>query len=84
MKSGEYRDIIRKITINALFKRFPGLEKKLLREVSSIVAINVHARLYGANVDGVDSPLWQNDTSIKPNVDASELLKPDPIKKEDV
>jgi hypothetical protein len=53
-----------------------------LKEVAQSIAINVHARMYGANVDGVDSPIWtsacgnnrMNDPRVKPNVDAKELL----------
>jgi len=80
MKSADYRNIISRISFKLLKKRFPGLENKHLKEVAAQIAINVHARMYGANVDGVDSPIWtstdkNNDMRNKPNIDASELLK---------
>lgn len=83
MNSRDYKVILRTISFNALKKRFPGLDKKLMQEVASTIALNIHARMYGANVDGVDSPIWHsangtdrnNDPRIKPNVDATELLK---------
>lgn len=71
MKSGEYRTIIRKIVRNALKRNFPGL--KNTNAVEELIAKNIHARMYGANVDGVDSPLWR-DTELM-IVTAKELLK---------
>ena len=82
MNSRDYRAIITRISFNLMKKRFPGLDKKHLTEVANQIAVNVHARMYGANVDGVDSPIWaleytdrNNDMRNKPNVDATELLK---------
>ena len=57
MNSREYRDAITRMSFNLLKKRFPGLKKQHLDEVAHNIAVNVHARFYGANVDGVDSPL---------------------------
>ena len=82
MRSQDYRDIISRIAFNLLKKRFPGLEKKHTKEVSRQIAIAIHARMYGANVDGVDSPIWtstcgtdrMNDPRTKPKIDAKELL----------
>ncbi len=77
MNSRDYRVIIKRISLNLLKKRFPGLDKKLICEVATDIARNVHARMYGANVDGVDSPIWadQNHIPPKPLVNAAQLLK---------
>lgn len=96
MKSVEYRSIIGAIVRNSIKKRFPGLRQKELSEVSVVIARAIHARMYGANVDGVDSPIWRdvcvsetnpNGSGDKyaappnlPNVDASELLKQEDVK----
>ena len=71
MKSYEYRKIIRVITKKALKRRFPQLKNLQLNEVANTVAITIHARMYGANVDGVDSPLWRKE---EPDIDAKDLL----------
>lgn len=77
MNSRDYRVIIKRISLNLLKKRFPGLDKKLMCEVSVDIARFVHARMYGANVDGVDSPIWQDKDHCqpKPLKDADQLLK---------
>jgi len=78
MNSREYKAIIGRISFNLLKKRFPGLDKKHLTEVATQIAVNVHARMYGANVDGVDSPIWNNNCDNnrpEPQIDATELLK---------
>lgn len=83
MKSEDYRGIITKISFNLLRKRFPGLDKKNISEVARLIAIYTHARLYGANVDGVDSPIWtsaqgndrMNDPRVKPQTDVAQMLK---------
>lgn len=74
MNSREYRDIIERIIRNAIHSRSDiKLKKGQVIEIASVIAKNIHARLYGANIDGVDSPLWSNGN--EPNVDASEILK---------
>ena len=45
-----------------------------LKLLSAEIARTVHARMYGANVDGVDSPIWNNGEKT-PLIEASELLK---------
>ncbi len=77
MNSRDYRVIIKRITSKLVRKRFPGLDKKLICEVSIEIARHIHARMYGANVDGVDSPIWADKSHIqpKPLKDAAELLK---------
>jgi len=78
MNSRDYRAIITRISFNLMKKRFPGLDKKHLTEVANQIAVNVHARMYGANVDGVDSPIWQtcsDNDKPQPRIDATELLK---------
>ena len=75
MKSTEYREIIRRIVRSAVREVLPEL-KRGKEDLADLIAKNVHARMYGANVDGVDSPLWQIDGVTKePTVDAAELLK---------
>lgn len=75
MKSYEYREIIRVITKKALKKRYPQLQQKQLNEVANTIAISIHARMYGANVDGVESPLWRQE---EPKIDAKDLLDASP------
>lgn len=53
-------------------QHFPGLRQVELNHCARYIARNIHARFYGANVDGVESPLWRKD---EPEVEASELLK---------
>ena len=84
MISAEYRLLISRMAYNVLKKQFPGLKKTELQQACRQLAINIHARMYGANVDNVDSPIWRDrqcgDKSLDappnlPTVDASELLK---------
>lgn len=86
MNSQEYRLIISRIIRNAVKQHFPGLKAKELEAAGALAARSIHARMYGANVDGVDSPIWAidqhgtdrvNDPRTKPNVDAKELLNGD-------
>lgn len=93
MKSVEYRRIISTISKNVIRKRFPGLKQKELVDCCAEIAKSVHARMYGANVDGVDSPIWRDcgQSESNPNgsrsrydappnlpkVDVTELLKED-------
>lgn len=76
MRAKEYRTIIRTIVKSALNKKAPGFNKKACNELADLVAANVYARMYGANVDGVDSPLWRDSGEFnEPNVDAIKLLE---------
>ena len=75
MNSKAYRVIISAISYRLIRKQFPGLDKTRLRAVSVEIARNIHARMYGANVDGVASPIWRSDGDQYPRVDASEMLK---------
>lgn len=68
------------MTSRLIKMHFPGLKamgisEAQIQECARQVAINVHARMYGANVDGVASPIWSTANETKPNVDATELLK---------
>ncbi len=75
MKSTEYREIIRRIVRSAIREVLPEL-KRGKEPLADLIAKNIHARMYGANVDGVDSPLWQIEGVTKaPKVDAAKLLK---------
>lgn len=75
MKSAEYRAIVKTIAKSAIKKGFPGIKINalVLETVALSISRNIHARMYGANVDGVNSPLWRDDKL--PDVDASELLE---------
>lgn len=81
MKSAEYRRMIKLISSKAIKQHFPGLKEREVIGASVLIARNVHALLYGANVDKVDSPLWRDDPNYifsQPNVEANELLKVEP------
>jgi len=80
MRSEEYRNFIRIITKKALHKRFPQLEQRHLNEVAVTIAKAIHARFYGANVDGVESPIWRKE---EPTIEAKELLNEEPISTKD-
>jgi len=82
MQSREYRDIIARIARNVIKRGFPGGKRELIEQLSRKIAVNIHARMYGANVDNVDSPIWHDpnpyrddSTRGKPTVDAAELIK---------
>lgn len=62
-------------------RKFPGLNKLQLSELAIEASRAVHARMYGANVDGVETPIWRDhpfkDTdfsSAQPNKTAQEIL----------
>ena len=71
MKSQEYREIIRVISNRILKRNFPRLDKLGRIRAAKEISILVHARMYGANVDGVESPLWRTD---EPPIEAKELI----------
>ena len=79
MDSREYRNLIARIIRVTMKKYFVQLgkngSKQFLISASKEAAINIHARMYGANVDGVASPIWRGDGDQYPRVDASEMLK---------
>ena len=79
MDSQDYRGLISRIIRVTMKKNFPLLAKngsrKALESASKQAAIAIHARMYGANVDGVASPIWRSDGDQYPRVDASEMLK---------
>lgn len=61
-------------------RKFPGLKKSQLDELALEAARAVHARMYGANVDGVESPIWRDhpfhsdDNFTQPTKTAQDLL----------
>lgn len=62
-------------------RKFPGLNKAQLDALAKDAAIAVHARFYGAQVDGVASPIWRDDlkyqdmyAKCQPTKTAQELL----------
>lgn len=61
MQSSEYKSNIRNMIRNTLNRKFPGLKPSQVTAVANEVAIAVHARFYGANIDGVESPIWRDD-----------------------
>lgn len=60
MKSVEYRAIVKTIVRNLMKRKFPGLKLSQLDELAVEAARAVHARMYGANVDGVETPIWRD------------------------
>jgi len=74
MYSREYRSTIRTIVRNVMRRKFPGIKLSVLDEATKEIAANVHARFYGANVDGVGSPLWRRKDEGLPTASAEELL----------
>lgn len=81
MHSQEYKSLITKIIRNTLNKKFPGLKKDILTTASREAARAVHARFYGAQVDGVASPIWRDNlkyqdmyAQCQPTKTAQELL----------
>lgn len=76
MKSEEYRKLISNIAKSAIKRRFPGLGKKEIDEAAKTIAVNIHARMYGANVDGVESPLWRDHyPDYQPTKPAQQILE---------
>lgn len=63
MKSQDYRALISKIVKNTIKKKFPGLKMVILEETAQEIAKTIHARFYGADVDGVGSPIWRDHAS---------------------
>lgn len=63
MNSQDYRALISKIVRNTMKKKFPGLKGLVLVDASVEIAKAVHARMYGADVDGVGSPIWRDHSS---------------------
>lgn len=77
MKSSEYRTIVATIIKNIAKKRLPGIKQEHIKEIAIEASRAIHARMYGANVDGVDSPIWReyHGEHNLPTVEASELIK---------
>lgn len=83
MQSREYRAIIRTIVKNSLRKNVKGLKRNIAEAVAVEIALNVHARMYGASVDNVASPIWRDHpnyghdegfTDTQPTITAQEIL----------
>lgn len=77
MRSKEYRGVISLIIRNIAKKRLPGIKPQHIQEIATEAAKVIHARMYGANVEGVDSPIWRDchGEHNQPTVDASQLLQ---------
>lgn len=81
MKSSEYRSNIRNIVRKAVTRKFPGLKPLHVKELATEISVAIHARFYGADVDGVASPIWRDDSNYanmfkdkQPTKTAQELL----------
>lgn len=80
MKSIEYRQIIKTIIKNLMRKKFPGLKQAQLDDLAIEASKAIHARMYGANVDGVETPIWRDhpfhsdDNFEQPTKTAQEIL----------
>jgi hypothetical protein len=61
MKSSEYRTNIRVMIRKATMRKFPGLKPLHVKELATELSVAIHARFYGADVDGVASPIWRDD-----------------------
>lgn len=75
MQSREYKIVIATIVRKVFKKKYPKLDKNDIKNMSAEIARAIHARMYGANVDSVASPIWRSEGDQYPNVDAIELLK---------
>lgn len=76
MESAKYRSIIQGMSARVIKKHFPGLKAEVqVQKCAKEIAANIHARMYGANVDSVASPIWNTINDTKPNVDAAILLE---------
>ncbi len=80
MKSSDYRRDISRMIRNGIRKQFPGLKNKVLETASVEIAKAIHAKFYGADVDGVGSPIWRDDPRVpecnrgQPTKTANEIL----------
>jgi hypothetical protein len=81
MQSVIYKRTIRSIIRNVMRKKFPGLKDKQLADALTEISIAIHARFYGAAVDGVASPIWRDDRKYQelfsdgqPTLTAQEIL----------
>lgn len=75
MKSQDYRSIVSKIVKAIIRKKAPGLKKNVIDEISAEAAKNVHARMYGADVDGVASPIWRDHDRFKAEIGDMQPIK---------
>lgn len=60
MKSQDYRNAVESIARGQLVKALPGLKRAQITTISKQIAIFTHARLYGADVENVASPLYRD------------------------
>jgi hypothetical protein len=85
MDNRTYRKQIANIIQNVLRVRVPGLKSRARIDAANEAATAVHARMYGANVDGVGSPLWRDmeDSAdqAQPNIEAAELAANEPVER---
>lgn len=68
MKSADYRIIVSRITRNAVKKHLPAAKAVQIKAIGSEVAKAVHARMYGASVDKVASPIWRDHDCFKKDI----------------
>ena len=58
MKSSDYRRVVEALANSVIRKKLPGIKVQVRKEIVKQIAVAVHARMYGADVDGVTSPLY--------------------------
>lgn len=74
MKSQEYRNTVARLARTQIKKALPGLKPFQVASLAKQIGIFVHARLYGADVDDVASPLYYDVYPDRlPTVPATEL-----------
>lgn len=73
MTSKQYKMLVAGIVRGAMRKFYPGIKQSKPKhgtepgpgnEIGSFVARAIHARMYGANVEGADSPLYHNERNV--------------------
>lgn len=79
MQGKVYRAKVKKIILVAMNTKLPGLKQADKKVISELAAKLIHAKLYGAEVDNVQSPIWrdlwaQTDESYNPTVRADQIL----------
>lgn len=79
MQGTVYRAKIKKLILVAINTKLPGLKQADKKVISELAAKLIHAKLYGAEVDNVQSPIWrdlwaQTDDSYNPTKTAEQIL----------
>lgn len=76
MNATEYRRIIAGLIRRELIRqRIKGVGKQLAASIGAECAKQIHARMYGANVEGVDSPIFRDDLEYHSKLTGEEYTK---------